>query len=85
MATGVRALSTGAILVTGYASTDGGRLLPIQRYTLAVIRSRFRLRQIGADGRGHKAFVLAAHAPAQAVGARVIAAPAPVVPLTGCA
>jgi hypothetical protein len=85
VAAGVRALRTGAILVTGSAPTDGGRLLPIQQYTLAVIRSRFRLRQIGADGRGHKAFVLTAQAPAQAVGARVIAAPAPVVPLTGCA
>jgi hypothetical protein len=87
VATGVRALSTGAILVTGDGSTDGGRLLTIQRYTLALIRSRFRLRQIAADGRGHRAFVLAAYAQAHAVGARVIDAPAPVVPsaLTGCA
>jgi hypothetical protein len=87
VAAGVRALSNGAILVTGDASTDGGRLLPIQRYTLALIRSRFRLQQIAADGRGHRAFVLAAYAPAHAVGGRVIHAPAPVVPsvLTGCA
>lgn len=86
VAAGVRALSTGAILVTSSATSDDRRLLPIQRYTLAVIRSRFRLRQIRADGRGHTAFVLATRAPAQAVGARVIAAPAPFVPpLTGCA
>ena len=80
---GVRALRTGAILVTDTPSTDGG-LLPIQQYTLAVIRSRFRLRQIGADGRGHRAFVLAARDREQAFG--VIAAPAPTVPpLTMCA
>jgi hypothetical protein len=85
VSTGVRALSTGAVLVTGDASTDGGRLLPIQRYTLALIRSRFRLRRIGVDGRGHRAFVLAAYAPAHAVGARVVATPAPFVPGSGCA
>jgi hypothetical protein len=82
---GVRALSPGAILVTSFAPTDRRRLLPIQKYTLAVIRSRFRLRQIGADGHGHTAFVLATHAPAPAVGARVIATPAPFVPGIGCA
>lgn len=84
--TGVHALSTGAILVTSTGPTAEKRLLPIQRYTLALIRSRFRLRQIGADARGHAAFVLAGYAPAGAIGARAIAAPAPIVPpLTGCA
>jgi hypothetical protein len=82
---GVNALRPGAILVTSSAPADGRRLLPIQRYTLAVIRSQFRIRQIGADGRGYEAFVLAVHAPARAVGARVIATPAPFVPGIGCA
>jgi hypothetical protein len=60
-------------------------LLPIERYTLALIRSGFTLRQIGADGRGLQAFVLVAHAPAKAFDARGLAAPKPMVPSFGCA
>jgi hypothetical protein len=82
---GVRALRTGAVLVTSAAPADAGRLLPIQRYTLALIRARFTMRQIGADGRGLKAFVLAAPAPATGVGAGVPAAPGPTLPRFGCA
>jgi hypothetical protein len=85
VATGVRALTTGTVLVTSSASADAGRLLPIERYTLALIRSRFTLRGIGADGRGLEASVLAAPAPARPIGAGVPAAPAPVVPTFGCA
>jgi hypothetical protein len=83
--TAVRALRPGAILVIGSAPSAETRLLPIQRYTLALIRSRFRLRKIGADGRGHEAFVLAADVPARAVGSGGITAPAPFVPGIGCA
>jgi hypothetical protein len=59
--------------------------LPIQDYTLALIRARFRTRQIGADGRGLKAFVLAAPAPAASVGAGVPVAPGATLPPFGCA
>jgi hypothetical protein len=83
VAAGVHALRTGGVLITSSAS-DAGRLLPIQHYTLALIRARFTMRQIGADGRGLKAFVLAATAPATDVGAGVPAAPAPTLPV-GCA
>jgi hypothetical protein len=87
VAAGVRALTTGAVLVTSFASADAGRLLPIERYTLALIRSRFTLRQIGADGRGLQAFALVAHAPAKTFGGRALAAPKPEppVPSFGCA
>jgi hypothetical protein len=84
-ATGVRAVSTGTVLVTSSASADAGRLLPIERYTLALLRSRFTLRRISADGRGLRAFVLASPAPAATIGAGMIAAPVPVVPGLGCA
>jgi hypothetical protein len=85
VAAGVRALSSAAVLVTSAASADAGRLLPIQQYTFALIRARFTLRQIGADGRGLQAFVLTAHAPATDVGARVLATPEPTAPSFGCA
>jgi hypothetical protein len=85
VAAGVRALSTGTVLVTSAASAGAGRLLPIEQYELTLIRSRFTMRQLGADGRGLKAFVLAAHAPATDVGAGVLAAPPPTLPLFGCA
>jgi hypothetical protein len=81
VAAGVRTLSTGAVLVTSAAPADAGRLLPIEQYELTLIRSRFTTRQVRADGRGLKAFVLVAHAPA----ASVIAAPAPMLPPFGCA
>jgi hypothetical protein len=84
VAAGVRALTTGAVLVTSSSSAYAGRLLPIEQYTLALIRSRFTLRQIGADGGGLRAFVLAAHAPATDAGASVLTAPAPIVPRFGC-
>ena len=85
VAAGVHALRTGGVLITSAASSDAGQLLPIQHYTLALIRARFTMRQIGADGRGLKAFVLAAPAPATGPGAAVPAAPAPTPLIGGCA
>jgi hypothetical protein len=85
VAVGVRALGAGTVLVTSAVSADRERLLPIQRYTLALIRSRFTLRQIGADGRGLKAFVLAARRPTEDIAAGVPAAPAPTLRPVDCA
>lgn len=85
VATGVRALTAGTVLVTSSASADAGRLLPVEQYALALIRSRFTLRRIRADGRGLEAFALAAHAPPAAVGAGTLAPPAPALPPFGCA
>jgi hypothetical protein len=84
VAAGVRALRTGAVLVTSAAPSDAGRLLPIEHYELALVRSRFTMRQLRADGRGLEAFALAARAPA-VVSERALAAPAPTLPPFGCA
>ncbi len=81
IANGVRALRPGGVLITS-ADPELGRLLPIERYTLALLRARFTLRQIGADRQGLQAFRLTT--PAHAL-ARL--PPAPRVPVSpfGCA
>jgi hypothetical protein len=78
----IRALRPGGTLVTSAAPADAGTLLPIQQYALALIRSRFTLHRIGADGHGLDAYVMSAPAPA---GVGAPAAPAPLQLPFGCA
>ncbi|MDQ6835029.1 MAG: hypothetical protein M3016_02475, partial [Actinomycetota bacterium] len=84
VASGAASLSTGTVLVTSSAPADAQRLLPVEQYTLALIRSRFRLRRISVDGRGLEAFVLAAQM-RRAAGMGEPAAPGAAKPGVGCA
>jgi hypothetical protein len=52
----VRALQPGGVVVTSTSPSDGGVLLPIEQYTLTLLRDRFTLQQIAADGKGLQAF-----------------------------
>ncbi len=82
VAAAVRSLRAGGIVVTSGAAQDAGQLLPIEQYTLALIRTRFSLQEIGADGQGLQAFRMTLPAPAATA---PVAAPQPVVPSFGCA
>jgi hypothetical protein len=82
VATEIRALRPGGMLVTSSSPADAGTLLPIQQYALALIRSRFTPHRIGADGHGLDAYVMSAPGPA---GVHPTAAPAPVQGPFGCA
>lgn len=61
----VRELAPGGIVVTSSVPSDGGVLLPLQQYTLTLLRDRFTLREIAADGQGLRAFRMTGLAPFQ--------------------
>jgi len=82
VAAAVRSLAPGGILVTSAPSTDAGKMLPIQRYTLALLRARFTLREIEADKQGLQAFRMTSVAPTVSP---PIPAPRWVIPPFGCA
>ena len=52
----VATLRPGGLLVTSTNPANGGLLLPIEEYTLALLRRRFVMEQIGSDGQGIVAF-----------------------------
>jgi len=81
VAAAVRSLRPDGIVVTSGAPQDAGQLLPIEQYTLALLRARFTLQEIGADGQGLQAFRMIARLPV----ASPVTAPQPVVPSFGCA
>ena len=56
VAKAVRSLQPGGIVVTSTAPNDAGTLLPIEQYTLELLRARFTLQEIAADGQGMQAF-----------------------------
>lgn len=68
----VHSLQPGGIVITSNAANNGGILLPIQQYTLALLRARFTLREIAADGLGMQALQMTGFAP--------VGAPSPPVP-----
>jgi hypothetical protein len=78
----VRALRPGGILVTSNVPTDAGVLLPIEQYTLTLLRDRFTLREIAADGHGMRAFRMTKLA---LVTTPPPAAPSPPLGQPGCA
>jgi hypothetical protein len=78
----VAALQPGGIVVTSSAPADGGELLPIEQYTLVLLRDRFVLQEIAADGKGLQAFRMTRLASAPA-GPPAVPLP-PAVPV-GCA
>jgi hypothetical protein len=86
VAAAVNSLRPGGIVVVSTAPQDAGQLLPIQRYTLALLRRRFTLREISADGQGLQAFRMTALAPGGAGSAtRPVAAPQAVLSVPpGC-
>lgn len=69
IAEAVRSLRPGGVVVTGTVANDGGELLPIEQYTLALLGARFAMQEISADGKGLHALQLvrlsaaATHAP----------------------
>ncbi len=78
----VRALRPGGIVVTSSVPTDAGELLPIQQYTFTLLRDRFTLRLIAADGHGMRALRM--------IGLAQVTTPPPANPLqptvpSGCA
>ncbi len=78
----VRALRPGGILVTAEPPNDAGLLLPIQQYTLTLLRDRFTFQEIAADGQGLRAYRMTRLAP---VVTRPPTVPAPPLVPTGCA
>jgi hypothetical protein len=56
VATAVRLLRPGGIVVISEAPQDAGQLLPIQRYAFALLAHRFKLQQIGGNEQGLRAF-----------------------------
>jgi hypothetical protein len=56
VATAVRSLQPGGIVVISTASQYAGQLLPIQQYTLTLLRRRFTLKEIDVDAQGLQAF-----------------------------
>ncbi len=63
VAAAVRSLRPGGIVVTSVTPQDAGELLPIEQYTFALIRARFTLQVISADGQGLQAFRMIAPVP----------------------
>jgi hypothetical protein len=59
----VRTLRPGTVVVTVLAGAPGGDLLPIGRYTLSLIRTRFALRRIGEDRHGLVAYEIGQRPP----------------------
>jgi hypothetical protein len=82
VATAVRSLRPDGLLVTSVTPQEGGQLVPIEQYTLGLLRARFTLHEIDADGQGLQAFRIAA--PTRTEMSRVTA-PQPVIPPFGCA
>ncbi len=81
----VRSLRPGGIVVISTAPQDAGQLLPIQQYTFALLRRRFMLREIGADGQGLQAFRMTALASKRANSTRPVIAPQAVLTVPpGC-
>ncbi len=58
IAAAVRALPPGTTVVTSSMIQDSGQLLPIETYTIALLRGRFTFRQVGDDGQGMQAFLM---------------------------
>jgi hypothetical protein len=78
----VHALRPGGIVVTSNPPNNAGLLLPIQQYTLTLLRDRFTFQEIAADGQGLLAYRMTRLAP---VATRPPPAPAPPLIATGCA
>jgi hypothetical protein len=77
----VSALAPGGIVVTGNGPNNGG-LLPIEQYTLTLLRDRFTLEEIAADGQGLRAFRMTQFLP---IATHPSAVPLSTVIPTGCA
>ncbi len=77
----VRSLAPGGIVVTGTGPTNGG-LLPIEQYTLTLLRGRFMLHEIASDAQGLRAFRMTRFTPGST---RPSIVPLSSVPPTGCA
>ncbi len=82
IASAVRTLAPGTTVVTSSVIPDEGQLLPIEQYTLALLRARFTFRQIGSDGQGLQAFLMTT--PIHATAHPPVAPSPPSVP-GGCA
>lgn len=77
----VRPLQPGGIVVTGSGTNNGG-LLPIEQYTLTLLRDRFTMKEIAADGQGLQAFRMTRFLPASTPPSAI---PLSTVIPTGCA
>jgi hypothetical protein len=77
----VHSLQPGGIVITSTAPNNAGTPLPIEQYTLALLRARFTLREIANDGKGMRAFRMTGFAP---VAVPPPAVPAPPLIPTGC-
>ena len=82
VATAVRSLRPGGLLVTSVTPQEGGQLVPIEQYALGLLRARFTLHEIGADGQGLQAFRMTALVRAEI---SRVSVPQPVIPPFGCA
>jgi len=81
VAAAVHSLRAGGIVVTSVTPQDAGQLLPIEQYTFALLRARFTLQEISADGQGLQAFRMIAPLPVVSP----VSAPLPMIPPFGCA